>query len=155
MPDNSVTVVGNLTQDPELRFTPSGVAMARISVAVNRRWRNRNTNEWEEEASFFNGTCWQEMAENVSESLQKGSRVIINGRLQQRSWETQDGERRSMIEIRIDEIGPSLRWATASVTRTPRRGGDWGGGGGGGGRPAARPPGPVARESYGPDEAPF
>ncbi|MDE0170070.1 MAG: single-stranded DNA-binding protein [bacterium] len=152
MPDNSVTVVGNLTQDPELRFTPSGVAMARISVAVNRRWMNRNTNEWEEEASFFSGTCWQEMAENVSESLQKGSRVIINGRLQQRSWETQEGERRSVVEIRIDEIGPSLRWATASVTRTPRRGGDnWGGGG----RPAARPPGPVARETYGPDEAPF
>lgn len=156
MPDNSVTVVGNLTQDPELRFTPSGVAMAQISVAVNRRWMNRNTNEWEEEVSFFRGTCWREMAENVSESLQKGSRVIINGRLRQRSWETQDGERRSSVDIQIDEIGPSLRWATASVTRTPRRGGDWGGGGGGGGgRPAARPPGPVARESYGPDEAPF
>lgn len=154
MPDNSVTVVGNLTQDPELRFTPSGVAMARISVAVNRRWMNRNTNEWEEEASFFTATCWQEMAENVSESLQKGSRVIINGRLQQRSWETQEGERRSVVEIRVDEIGPSLRWATASVTRTPRRGGDsWGGGGGG--RPAQRPAGPVVRESYGPDEAPF
>ena len=153
MPDNSVTVVGNLTQDPELRFTPSGIAMARISLAVNRRWMNRNTNEWEEEASFFNATCWQEMAENVSESLQKGSRVIINGRLQQRSWETQDGERRSVVEIRVDEIGPSLRWATASVTRTPRRGGDnWGGGGG---RPAQRPAGPVARDSYGPDEAPF
>lgn len=152
MPDNSVTVVGNLTQDPELRFTPSGVAMARISVAVNRRWMNRNTNEWEEEASFFAATCWQEMAENVSESLQKGSRVIINGRLQQRSWETQEGERRSVVEIRVDEIGPSLRWATASVTRTPRRGGDWGGAGS---RPAQRPAGPVARETYGPDEAPF
>ena len=151
MPDNTLTLVGNLTQDPELRFTPSGVAMARISLAVNRRWMNRNTNEWEEEAHFFNGTCWREMAENVSESLQKGSRVIVTGRLQQRSWETQEGERRSMIEVSIDEIGPSLRWATASVTRTPRRGGDnWGGG-----RPAAKPPGPVARETYGPDEAPF
>ena len=154
MPDNSVTVVGNLTQDPELRFTPSGIAMAQISVAVNRRWLNRNTNEWEEEASFFNATCWREMAENVSESLQKGSRVIINGRLRQRSWETQDGERRSAVDITVDEIGPSLRWATASVTRTPRRGGDsWGGGGGG--QPAQRPAGPVVRESYGPDEAPF
>ena len=152
MPDNSVTLVGNLTQDPELRFTPSGVALARLSMAVNRRWLNRNTNEWEEEAHFFNATCWREMAENVSESLQKGSRVIVNGRLQQRSWETQEGERRSMIEVSIDEIGPSLRWATAAVTRTPRRGGEnWGGGG----RPAARPPGPVAREKFGPDEAPF
>ena len=152
MPDNSVTVIGNLTQDPELRFTPSGVAMARINVAVNRRWRNRTTNEWEEEASFFNGTCWQELAENVSESLQKGSRVIINGRLQQRSWETQEGERRSVVEIRIDEIGPSLRWATASVTRTPRRGGDdWGGSS----QPAAQSPGPVARDTYGPEGGPL
>ena len=152
MPDNSVTVVGNLTQDPELRFTPSGVAIARISLAVNRRWMNRNTNEWEEEASFFNATCWQEMAENVSESLQKGARVIINGRLQQRSWETREGERRSIVEIRVDEIGPSLRWATASVTRTPRTGGGWSGGNQGQRAPA---PGPVARDTYGPDEAPF
>ncbi len=151
MPDNTVTLIGNLTQDPELRFTPSGVAMAKISMAVNRRWMNRKTNEWEDEASFFNGTCFRELAENVSESLQKGSRVIVTGRLNQRSWETQDGDRRSMVEVTIDDIGPSLRWATASVVRTPRRGGEnWGGG-----RQAARPPGPVARESYGPDEAPF
>ena len=152
MPDNTVTVVGNLVEDPELRFTPSGVAMAQLRLAVNRRWMDRNTNEWKEEASFFTATCWREMAENVSESLRKGSRVLVNGRLQQRSWETQEGERRSVIEITIDEIGPSLRWATASVTRTPRRGGDnWGASS----RPAARPPGPVARETYGPDEAPF
>lgn len=126
--------------------------MARISLAVNRRWMNRTTNEWEEEAHFFSGTCWREVAENVAESLQKGSRVIVTGRLQQRSWDTKEGERRSMIEISIDEIGPSLRWATASVTRTPRRGGEnWGGG-----RPAAtKAPAPVARETYGPDEAPF
>ena len=152
MPDNSVTVVGNLVEDPELRFTPSGVALARLRLAVNRRWMDRNTNEWKEEASFFTATCWREMAENVSESLQKGSRVLVNGKLQQRSWETQEGEHRSVIEITIDEIGPSLRWATASVTRTARRGGDnWGGSS----RPTSRPPGPVARESYGPDEAPF
>jgi single-strand DNA-binding protein len=152
MPDNTVTVVGNLVEDPELRFTPSGVAMAKLRLAVNRRWMDRNTNEWKEEASFFTATCWREMAENVSESLRKGSRVLVNGRLQQRSWETQEGERRSVVEIRIDEIGPSLRWATASVTRTPRRGGDnWGASS----RPAAQPPGPVARETYGPDEAPF
>ena len=154
MPDNTVTVVGNLVEDPELRFTPSGVARAHLRLAVNRRWRNRNTNEWEEEASFFSGTCWRELAENVSESLQKGSRVIVTGRLQQRSWETQEGERRSMVEISIDEIGPSLRWATASVTRSPRQGGD--NRGRSSSRAAARPPGgPVERETYGPDEAPF
>ena len=155
MPDNSVTVVGNLVEDPELRFTPSGVAMAKIRLAVNRRWLNRNNNEWQEETSFFGGTCWREMAENVSESLQKGSRVIITGRLEQRSWETQEGERRSVVELRIDEIGPSLRWATASVTRTARRGGDdWGGDAQSSPR-SPQPPGPVARQSYGPDEAPF
>lgn len=155
MPDNSVTVVGNLVEDPELRFTPSGVAMAKLRLAVNRRWMNRSTNEWEEEASFFTATCWREMAENVSESLQKGARVLVNGRLQQRSWETQEGDRRSVVEITIDEIGPSLRWATASVTRTARRGGDsWSGGGQAQARPS-RPAGPVARENYRPDEAPF
>ena len=155
MPDNTVTVVGNLTADPELRFTPSGVAMAQITLAVNRRRFDRNTNEWrDEEASFFRATCWRDMAENVSESLRKGYRVMVTGRLQQRSWETQEGERRSMIEIHIDEIGPSLRWATTSVTRTDRRGSSWGGGGQASPRPS-RPPAPVARESYGPDEAPF
>lgn len=147
MATNSIVLVGNLTDDPELRFTPSGVPMARLSFAVNRRWRD-NSGEWQEDTSFFRGTVWREQAESVAESLQKGTRVIVTGRLEQRSWETQDGERRSMIEIAIDEIGPSLRWATASVTRTPRSG-DFGGGGGG------VPPAPVARDDYGPDEAPF
>ncbi len=150
MSNNSVTLIGNLVDDPELRFTPSGVAMARVRFAVNRRYQDRN-NEWQEETSFFGGTCWREMAENVAESLQKGTRVIVTGRLEQRSWETSDGEKRSTIEVRIDDIGPSVRWATASVTRTPRAGGgDFAGGGG-----SNVPPAPTARDDYGPDEAPF
>ena len=154
MSNNSVTLVGNLVDDPELRFTPNGVAMARVRFAVNRRYQDRN-NEWQEETSFFGGTCWRDMAENVAESLQKGMRIIVTGRLEQRSWETQEGEKRSMIEVRIDDIGPSVRWATASVTRTPRSsgGGDWAGNQGGGG--GSVPPAPVARDDYGPDEAPF
>ncbi len=151
MTQNSVTLVGNLVDDPELRFTPSGVAMARLRFAVNRRWRDRN-NEWQEETSFFGGTVWREMAENVAESLQKGMRVIVTGSLEQRSWETQEGEKRSVVEVRIDEVGPSLRWATAAVTRTPRS--DWAGGGSDdGGRQV--PAAPVARDDFGPDEAPF
>ncbi len=154
MAQNSVTLVGNLVEDPELRFTPSGVAMARLRFAVNRRWRDRN-DQWQEETSFFGGTVWRDLAENVAESLQKGARVIVTGSLEQRSWETQEGERRSVVEIRIDEIGPSLRWATANVTRTPRSE-SWGGGGGdGGGGQAAVPPAPVAKDDWGPDEAPF
>ena len=153
---NSVTLVGNLVEDPELRFTASGVAMARIRIAVNRRYRDRNE-EWQEETSFFGGTCWRDVAENVSESLSKGDRVFITGRLEQRSWETNEGEKRSVVEVRIDEVGPSLRWATASVTRTPRTGGgDFGGGGGsnyGGGGTA--PAAPVAPANPAPDEAPF
>ena len=117
MASNTVTVIGNLTDDPELRFTPSGVAMAKISIAVNRRWQDANR-EWQEDTSFFRGTCWRDQAENIAESLQKGQRVIVTGRLDQRSWETNDGEKRSMVEISIDEIGPSLRWATASVTNS-------------------------------------
>jgi single-strand DNA-binding protein len=153
MSNNSVTLIGNLVDDPELRFTPSGVAMARVRFAVNRRYQDRN-NEWQEETSFFGGTCWRDMAENVAESLQKGMRVIVTGRLEQRSWETADGDKRSIIEVRIDDIGPSVRWATASVTRTPRASsGDYGGGGGGGG--SSVPPAPTARDDYGPDEAPF
>jgi single-strand DNA-binding protein len=147
---NNVTVVGNLTADPELRFTASGVAMANISIADSRRYQDKN-NEWQEDTSFFRGTCWREVAENVSESLVKGSRVIISGRLKQRSWETAEGEKRSVVELDIQEIGPSLRWATATVTKTPRSDGDDGGYGGGGAAPAA----PVARSDYGPDEAPF
>jgi len=156
---NNVTLIGNLVDDPELRFTPSGVAMAKLRLAVNRRWRDRQTNEWQESTSFFSGTVWREQAESVAESLQKGARIIVTGRLEQRSWETEQGDKRSVVEIQIDEVGPSLRWATASVNKTSRSDWDGGGGGGnsGGGSGSGRsvPPGPVARDDYGPDEAPF
>jgi single-strand DNA-binding protein len=149
---NNVTLIGNLVDDPELRFTPSGVALAKLRFAVNRRWRGQD-GEWQEDTSFFTGTVWREQAEAVAESLQKGTRVIVTGRLEQRSWETEQGDKRSVVEIQIDEVGPSLRWATATVNKTQR--GDFGGSGGGGGGGANIPPAPVAREDYGPDEAPF
>ena len=119
---NSVTLVGNITRDPELRFTPTGQATATFGLAVNRRWQNRQTQEWEEATSFFDVVCWREMAENASESLARGSRVIVTGRLEQRSWETAEGDKRSKIEVIADEIGPSLRWATAQITKNERRG---------------------------------
>ena len=122
MNGNTVTLVGNVTRDPELRFTPSGQATASFGLAVNRVWNDRQTNEKKEAVSFFDIVCWREMAENASESLAKGSRVIVTGRLEQRSWEGQDGEKRSKIEVVADEIGPSLRWATAEVRKNDRRG---------------------------------
>ncbi|HEX7133380.1 MAG TPA: single-stranded DNA-binding protein [Iamia sp.] len=133
--DNSVTLTGNITRDPELRFTPSGQAVATFGLAVNRRWQNRQTNEWEEQVSFFDVKCWAQMAENVSESLGRGTRVVVSGRLEQRSWETDNGDKRSKVEVVADEIAPSLRWATAQVTKNERTdsGGSYGGGGGGGG----------------------
>lgn len=153
MPANSVTLIGNLVEDPELRFTASGVAMAKVRFAVNRRYQRNG--EWQEETSFFGGTLWRDAAENAAESLQKGMRVIVNGRLEQQQWETKEGEKRSTVEVAIDEIGPSLRWATATVTRSPRSGDSYGGGGSGQSTPAA-PAAPAApRSDYGPDEAPF
>ena len=131
MPDSTVTIVGNLTRDPEIRYTTGGAAKASFGVAVSRRWQNRQSQEWEEQTSFFNVVCWREMAENVAESLGKGSRVMITGRLEQRSWETENGDKRSVVEIVADEVGPSLRWATAAVNRNERRGGGAGSAGGG------------------------
>ena len=119
---NNVTLVGNITRDPELRFTNTGQATSSFGLAVNRRWQNRQTQEWEEATSFFDVVCWREMAENAAESLTKGARVIVTGRLDQRSWETPDGDKRSKVEVVADEIGPSIRWATAQVTKNERRG---------------------------------
>ena len=147
---NTVTIVGNLTRDPELRYTPSGQANASFGVAVNRRWQNRQTNEWEEQVSFFDVKCWAQMAENVSESLGRGTRVVVSGRLEQRSWETQDGEKRTVVEVIADELGPSLRWAQAHVEKTSRTGPDGGSTGGGAPTGGGRAPDPV----YG-DEEPF
>lgn len=138
---NHVSIVGNITRDPELRFTPSGQATATFGVAVNRRWQNRQNQEWEEATSFFDVVCWGQLAENAAQSLSKGTRVLVSGRLDQRSWETAEREKRSKIEITADEVAPSLRWATVSITKNERRSPDgggqsYGGGGGGGSRPA-------------------
>ena len=155
---SNVTIVGNLTRDPELRYTPNGAAVAAFGVAVNRRWQNRDNQQWEESTSFFNVTCWRDLAQNVSESLEKGARVVVTGRLEQRSWETQDGERRSVVEIVADEVGPSLRWATAEIQRNERRdggdGGGWSGGGGGGGS-SSRAVGNEPPTNFDPSEEPF
>ena len=120
MADNAITVVGNVTRDPELKFLNSGQAALKLSIAVNRRWQNRQTQEWEERVSYFEIVGYGAMAENAANSLVKGSRVIVSGRLEQRIWETENGDKRSIVEINADEIGPSLKWATAVVTRTPR-----------------------------------
>src|ERR1700750_365776 len=131
-----ITVVGNLTADPELRFTPSGAAVASFTVASTPRTLDRATNEWKDgEALFLRCSIWRQAAENVAESLQRGSRVIVSGRLKQRSFETREGEKRTVIELDVDEVGPSLRYATAKVNRTSRgsSGGGFGAQGGGGG----------------------
>lgn len=150
--DNTVTVTGNATREPELRFTPSGQAVANFGVAVNRRWQNRQTQEWEEAVSFFDITCWAQLAENVAETVAKGTRVTIAGRLDQRSWETQEGEKRSKVEIVADDVAVSLRWATAEVMRNERPDGF---GGGGGGRPSGGAPRNDGPPPYNPDEEPF
>ena len=139
--DNTVTLVGNVTRDPELRYTPSGQTVATFGLAVNRRWQNRQNNEWEEQVSFFDVKCWAQMAENVAESVPRGTRVLVTGRLEQRSWETDNGEKRSKVEVVADEVAPSLRWATAQVQKIDRRdGAPAGGSSGGGGRPVANEP---------------
>jgi single-strand DNA-binding protein len=148
---NTVELIGNITRDPELRFTPSGAAVANFGLAVNRRWRNQQTNEWEEQVSFFDIVCWRELAENVAESLTKGSRIMVSGRLDQRSWETQDGDKRSKVEVVADEVGPSLRWATAQITRNERRDG----GGSGGGFDSAPPRTEPPAAAFNDDEEPF
>ena len=145
---SNITLIGNLVDDPELRFTPSGVAMAKIRMAVNRRWRGQD-GEWQENTSFFTGTIWREQAEQAAESLQKGARVIVTGRLEQRTWENEQGEKRSVVEVQVDEIGPSLRWATATVNKTQRQD-NWSDN-----KSPADASAPSARDDYGPDEAPF
>jgi single-strand DNA-binding protein len=137
--DTVITVIGNLTADPELRFTPSGAAVANFTVASTPRMFDRQTNEWKDgEALFLRCNIWREAAENVAESLTRGSRVIVSGRLKQRSFETREGEKRTVVELEVDEIGPSLRYATAKVNKASRSGGGGGGFGGGGG--ASRQP---------------
>ena len=141
MVDNTVTIVGNLTADPEVRVTDGGATLAEIRIAQNKRKRNSD-GSWEEgDAMYFQGTVWNDMAENAAASLQKGMRVIVVGRLNYRSWETQDGQNRSVVDISIDEVAPSLRWAKANIERSS------------GGMSSS--PQPVASENYEEDEAPF
>ena len=164
-----ITVVGNLTADPELRFTPSGAAVASFTVASTPRTFDRQSNEWKDgEALFLRCSIWRQAAENVAESLQRGMRVVVQGRLQQRSFETREGEKRTVIEMQVDEVGPSLRYATAKVNRSQRgsSGGGFGaensggsaGGNAGGFAPADDPwasSGPAGSAGGFSDEPPF
>ena len=135
--ETTITIVGNLTDDPELRFTPSGAAVAKFRIASTPRTLDRQSGEWKDgEPLFLACNIWRDAAEHVAESLQRGTRVIVQGRLRQRSYETREGEKRTVYELEVDEIGPSLRYATAKVQKTTRSGGGGGFGasGGGGGR---------------------
>jgi single-strand DNA-binding protein len=141
--DTVITVIGNLTDDPELRFTPSGAAVANFTIASTPRMLDKQTNEWKDgDALFLRCSIWRQAAENVAETLTRGARVIAQGRLVQRSYETREGEKRTVVELQVDEIGPSLKYATAKVSKTSRGGGSGGGFGGsgsssgGGGRPS-------------------
>lgn len=116
----ATSITGNLTRDPEIRYTRDGQATTTLGVAVNRRWQQRESKEWEESTSFFDVVCWRELAENVALSMTKGMRVVVTGRLEQRSWENEDGDRRFKVEIVAEEIGPSLRFATADVMKVER-----------------------------------
>ena len=142
MADNNITLVGNLTRDPELRFTTGGRGVASFGIAVSRRYQVNG--EWQEQTSYFNITAWGQLGENAAATLTKGMRVIVNGRLEQREYTNREGEKRTAIEVNADEIGPSLRWATAQVERIPR--------GEGGGRPASNAP---AGDYFPSDEEPF
>ncbi|HSO68313.1 MAG TPA: single-stranded DNA-binding protein [Arachnia sp.] len=138
--ETPITLIGNLTADPELRFTPNGAAVANFTVASTPRTFDRQTNEWKDgDAMFLNCSVWRQYAENVAESLQKGTRVIVSGRLKSRSYETREGEKRTVFEVDVDEVGPALRYATAKITRTQGGGGgggSWQGNQGGGNAPA-------------------
>lgn len=157
----TITVVGNLTDDPELRFTPSGAAVANFTVASTPRSFDKNTNEWVDgEAMFLRCSIWRQAAENVAESLQRGMRVVVEGRLKARTYETREGEKRTVFEVEVEEIGPSLKFATAKVTRASRSGGS--GGGQSYGNQGGQPPGgaapaadPWATPANPADEPPF
>ena len=147
--ETPITLIGNLTADPELRFTPSGAAVANFTVASTPRTFDRQTNEWRDgDAMFLNCAVWRQAAENVAESLQKGMRVIVQGRLKSRSYETREGERRTVFEIDVDEIGPALRYATAKVSRNPSGGGGQRSSGGGGPRESAGGAGGVGDDPW-------
>jgi single-strand DNA-binding protein len=140
--DTQITIIGNLVDDPELRYTPTGQAVSKFRVASTPRFRDNATGEWRDgDSLFLSCSIWRQAAENVAESLQRGMRVIVSGRLRQRSYETKEGEKRTVYEIEADEVGPSLRNASAKVTRSTRSGGGGGGYGGGGGSGSSGPSG--------------
>jgi single-strand DNA-binding protein len=154
--DTTITVVGNLTADPELRFTQSGAAVANFTVASTPRIFDRQSSEWKDgEALFLRCNIWREAAENVAESLTRGSRVIVTGRLKQRSFETREGEKRTVFEVEVDEIGPSLKYATAKVNKASRSGGGGGGFGSGGGGGGSRSGGGGGNAQSAPAEDPW
>jgi single-strand DNA-binding protein len=156
MADNSITLVGNLTRDPELRFTTGGRGVASFGIAVSRRYQVNG--EWQEQTSYFNIVAWGQLGENAASSLTKGMRVVVSGRLEQREYQNREGEKRTAIEINADEVGPSLRWATASIERNPRTDGNGGGGrgGNGGGFSGGNSGGNAGGGDYFPaDEEPF
>ena len=153
--DTTITIIGNLTDDPELRYTPNGAAVANFTVASTPRFLDKATNEWKDgDALFLRCSIWRQAAENVAESLTRGARVIVSGRLKQRSYETKEGEKRTVYEVEVDEIGPSLRYATAKVNKTTRSGAGGGGGFGGGSDDPWGTPAP-ARVGGAMDEPPF
>ncbi len=154
-----ITVVGNLTDDPELRFTPSGAAVANFTIASTPRTLDKQTNEWKDgDALFLRCSVWRQAAENVAESLQRGTRVMVTGRLKQRSFETKEGEKRTVVEVEVDEVGPSLKYATAKINKTSRGSGTGGGFGGSGGSGATddpwSTPAPASAGGFS-DEPPF
>jgi|SRR5699024_7903941 len=155
--DTVITIVGNLTADPELRFTPSGAAVANFTVASTPRYFDKQSGEWKDgEALFMRCSVWRQYAENVAETLSRGARVIVQGRLKQRSFETKEGEKRTVVELDVDEIGPALRYATAKVNKTSRGGGGGGGfGGSGGGTDDPWAAAPAASSGGFSDEPPF
>lgn len=148
---NTVQIVGNITRDPELRYTPNGASVANFSVAWNRRYERNG--EQVEEVSYFDVACWGTLAENVASSLAKGHRVVVSGQLEQRSWDTPDGQRRSKVEIKADDVAPSLRWASVEITRNPRGDGFGGGSSQGSGQSASNSPSSAPDYNY--DEEPF
>ena len=153
MPDNSITLIGNITRDPERKFLNSGQASVRFGLAVNRRYQRNG--ETVEQVSFFDVVAYQSLAENVANSLTRGTRVMVTGRLEQRSWETPDGDKRSVVEVNADDIAPSLRFASAAVTKNPRPEGAGNGRSGATNAGSSRPAASTSNPNYGFDEEPF
>ena len=150
--DNNITIIGNLTRDPELRFTQGGAAVTDIGVAWNESRRNKETQQWEDVPSYFDITCWFDLAENVAATLRKGDRVVVTGNLKWESWQTADGESRNKVKVIADDVAPSLRWATienGAIQRTQSRGG------GGGFDTGSSSSTPSSKPSYDPHEEPF